>query len=275
MESTLVRVLVMAVVVSGLVKLTAVGLGWALGRTRWAERWRVYRRALAQGQLRSEALAAAGVIVADALMVWLFRYFHGPRLAPFSVMGTLLTYAWMYVGFEVWFYVTHRLLHTPLLYRFHAQHHAAQVTNPLTSLSFSVVERVVLMGGSIGLALLALEVMPVTNAGIMAYLLTNYLLNVLGHSNTEWFPSGFVHSWAGRLFLTPTFHAMHHARYKGHYGLFTTVLDRWFGTTFPDYVRVHARARAGEGLTRIGEWIPADPLPEAIPATPSSQSKAA
>lgn len=274
MESNLIKVLVMALLVSGLVKLSAVGLGWGLSRTRWAERWRVYRRELAPGQLRREALAAAGVIACDALLVWMFRYFHGPRLAPFSVQVALLTYAWMYVGFEVWFYVTHRLLHTPLLYRFHAQHHVAQVTNPLTSLSFSLVERLVLMGGSIGMLLLAMEIMPVTNAGIMGYLLTNYLLNVLGHSNTEWFPSRFVSSWAGRIFFTPTFHAMHHARYKGHYGLFTVLLDRWLGTTFPDYPRVHARARAGQGLVRMGEWIPADPVPETPPATPS-QSKAA
>jgi sterol desaturase/sphingolipid hydroxylase (fatty acid hydroxylase superfamily) len=265
MESAFVKVLCTAVVMSGLVKLTALGLGWGLVRLRVAERWRVYRRALATGQLRSEAWAAVGVVLCDALLVGLFRYFAGSRLVPFSVPVALLSFAWMFVGFEVWFYVTHRMLHTKALYRFHAQHHVAQVTDPLTSLSFSLVERLVLMGGGMGLVFLAMEVMPVTNAGVMGYILTNYFLNVVGHGNTEWLPQRFVSSWAGRLFFTPTFHALHHARYQGHYGLFTVVLDRWLGTAFGDYPQVHARAREGHGLVRIGERLPQVPIPEALP----------
>jgi sterol desaturase/sphingolipid hydroxylase (fatty acid hydroxylase superfamily) len=97
--------------------------------------------------------------------------------------------------------------------------------------------------------------MPVTLAGVMAYILTNYALNVFGHGNTEWLPERFVRSWAGRLFFTPTFHALHHARYQGHYGLFTPMLDRWLGTAFDDYEQVHARAREGAGLERIGERV--------------------
>ncbi|HYH95226.1 sterol desaturase family protein [Hyalangium sp.] len=274
MESTLVTVLFTGLVVSGLVKLSALGVGWGLARTRLAERWRVYRRALAPGQLRSEAWAAVGVVLCDALLVGLFRYFSGPRMAPFSVPVALLSYAWMFVGFEVWFYVTHRLLHTRRLYRFHSQHHVAQVTEPLTSLSFSLVERLVLMGGGMGMVVLAMQVMPVTQAGVMGYILTNYFLNVVGHSNTEWLPRRFVSSWVGRVFFTPTFHALHHARYQGHYGLFTVVLDRWFGTAFHDYTLVHARAREGQGLVRIGERLSPVPVPEALPAT-QSESKAA
>lgn len=249
-------------VVSGLVKAVPVALGWALGRTRLAERWRVYRRALAPGQLRSEARAAVGVVLCDALLITAFRAAYESQMVPFSVGVALATYAWMFVGFEVWFYVTHRLLHTRALYRLHAQHHVAQVTDPLTSLSFSMVERLVLMGGGFGLVILAMQVMPVTLVGIMAYVLTNYALNVFGHGNTEWLPERFVRSWAGRLFFTPTFHALHHARYQGHYGLFTPVLDRWLGTCFEDYEQVHARARAGAGLERIGERVrPAEPGP--------------
>jgi sterol desaturase/sphingolipid hydroxylase (fatty acid hydroxylase superfamily) len=140
----------------------------------------------------------------------------------------------------------------------------AQVTEPLTSLSFSLVERLMLMGGGMGLVLLAMEVMPVTQAGVMGYILTNYFLNVVGHGNTEWLPQRFVSSWAGRFFFTPTFHALHHARYQGHYGLFTVVLDRWFSTAFDDYARVHAQARAGQGLTRIGERLPPGSPPSAL-----------
>ncbi|MFP2926259.1 sterol desaturase family protein [Pyxidicoccus sp. 3LG] len=267
MTALYLKLLPVFFIISGLVKALPVAVGWAVGRTRLAERWRVYRRSLAPGQLRSEARAALGVVLCDALLVTAFRIVYESRMVPFSVGAALLTYAWMFVGFEVWFYVSHRLLHTRALYRFHAQHHVAQVTDPLTSLSFSMVERLVLMGGGFGLVILAMQVMPVTLAGVMAYILTNYALNVFGHGNTEWLPERFVSSPAGRLFFTPTFHALHHARYQGHYGLFTPILDRWLGTAFDDYAEVHARARAGQGLERIGERVRSAKQPATLAAT--------
>ncbi|RKH46560.1 sterol desaturase family protein [Corallococcus sicarius] len=259
-------------VISGTVKLLTVALGWVAWRTRVAERLRVYRREWAQGQLRSEAWAAAGVVLTDAVLITGLRYYTGPLLAPFRLSTALWTYAWMFVGFEVWFYATHRLLHLPRFYRFHAQHHVARVTEPLTALSFSVVERLVLMGGGLGLHLAALHLMPGTQVGILAYMVTNYVLNALGHGNTEWLPQRFVASRWGRVFFTPTFHAMHHARYQGHYGLFTVVLDRWLGTAFEDYPRVHARARDGEGLTRMGERLTVAPEPAPVPALATAQA---
>jgi len=250
-------------VVSSLVKGTAVGLGLLVTRFRQAERLRVYRKALAPGQLRSEAWAAGRVVLFDAVALTAFQAAVRSRFAPFGVGAALATFVWMFVGFEVWFYVTHRPLHTRALYRFHAQHHVAQVTEPLTSLSFSLVERAVLLSGNFALVLLALGVMPVPMAGAMLYVLTDYALDVVGRANTEWLSTRFVASGLGRVLFTPTFHAMHHARHQGHYGLFTTVLDRWLGTAFEDYPRVHARARAGEGLERVGERVQAAGAPPA------------
>ncbi|NPC71053.1 sterol desaturase family protein [Corallococcus exiguus] len=260
----------LVLLISGTLKLLTVVGGWGVWRTRLAERFRVYRRELAKGQLRSEALAAVGVVLTDAVLIGTFRYFTGPLMAPFSLSTALWSYAWMFVGFEVWFYVTHRLLHLPRFYRFHAQHHVAQVTEPLTALSFSVVERVVLMGGGLGLHFAAMHVFPGTQVGILAYMLTNYVLNAFGHGNTEWLPKRFVTSWVGRVFFTPTFHALHHARYQGHYGLYTVVLDRWLGTAFADYPQVHARARDGEGLTRIGERLAVAPPAPSLPSQPEA-----
>jgi sterol desaturase/sphingolipid hydroxylase (fatty acid hydroxylase superfamily) len=268
MVQPMLKLLPVIFVVSGLVKAVPVALGWALGRTRLAERWRVYRRSLAPGQLRSEARAALGVVLVDAVLLAAFRSVFESRMVPFSPGVALATYVWMFVGFEVWFYVTHRLLHTRALYRLHAQHHVAQVTDPLTSLSFSMAERLILMGGGFGLVVLAMQFMPVTRPAILAYVLTNYVLNVFGHGNTEWLPERFVRSWAGRLFFTPTFHALHHARYQGHYGLFTPVLDRWLGTHFDDYAQVHARARAGTGLERMGERVRPESPPAVLAPTP-------
>ncbi|WP_426749434.1 sterol desaturase family protein [Myxococcus sp. Y35] len=265
------KLLPVVLAVSGAIKVSVLGLGWGVSHLKSAERLRVYRRALAPGQLRSEARAALVVIVGDALLISVFRAYQRELFAPFTWTATLLTFAWMFVTFEVWFYVTHRLMHTRALYWMHAQHHVAQVTNPLTSLSFSLVERFVLLGGAFLFLAAAGTFMPITQVGVLLYILTNYTLNVLAHGNTEWFPERFVQSWAGRLFFTTTFHAMHHARHQGHYGLFTPMLDRWLGTAFDDYPQVHARARAGNGLERMGERIrPEASTPTLTPTVPVS-----
>ncbi|WP_233585170.1 sterol desaturase family protein [Corallococcus sp. CA054B] len=145
------------------------------------------------------------------------------------------------------------------------------MTEPLTALSFSVMERVVLLGGGLSMHFAATHLMPGSQAGVLAYMLTNYVLNAFGHGNTEWLPKRFVTSWVGRVLFTPTFHALHHARYQGHYGLFTVVLDRWLGTAFADYPRVHARARDGEGLTRIGERLAVAPPAPSLPVEPGAR----
>ena len=75
-------------------------------------------------------------------------------------------------------------------------------------------------------------------------------MNVLGHSNLEVFPARFTQSPWGRWLITPTYHALHHARYRGHYGLFTQCLDRAFETVWPDYERVQQRAASARDSRR-------------------------
>lgn len=221
----------------------------------WAEVRRVYRVAFAPGQLKSELKAALAVIAFDALVVATALSLGAWHFAETTLGATVLTWLVMFAWYEVWFYALHRALHTKALYRFHAQHHVAKVTGPLTSLSFGLVERGGLLLGAVGMSALLSRVMPITQVGVMAYFFTNYLLNVWGHLNVEVLPEGFARTRLGRLFISTSFHAMHHARYQGHYGLFTQVLDRAFGTYWDDYPEVHARAAKGEGLTRLGQRL--------------------
>lgn len=222
-------------------------------KSAWAGLHRVYRVALAKGQQASELKAAVAVIVFDALVVSTAFNAGAWRFADVTLGATALTWGVMFVWYEVWFYALHRLLHTKALYRFHAQHHVAKVATPLTSLSFGLVERGGLLLGAIGMSALLSRVLPITQVGVVAYFFTNYVLNVWGHTNVEVLPEGFARTRLGRFFISTSFHAMHHARYQGHYGLFTQVLDRLFGTYWDDYPEVHARAARGEGLTRLGQ----------------------
>jgi hypothetical protein len=51
---------------------------------------------------------------------------------------------------------------------------------------------------------------------------------------------------------------MHHARYNGHFGLFTQVLDRVCHTVWRDYEKVQERAAHGQGLDTFHKQLPVD-----------------
>ena len=132
----------------------------------WARRRRVYQKELAPGQLASELKSTVVVVLFDALVAATvlssgFVHFHAQPTA-LHVLGT---YATLFVWFELWFYVAHRLLHTRPLFFLHRQHHVARVTDPFASMSFSLVERAVLQLGILGFAALVSHLVPIARAG--------------------------------------------------------------------------------------------------------------
>lgn len=228
-------------------------------RTGWAQARRTYRKAFAEGQLRSEATVGLRNLLLDAVLITAAAKFGVFQFVDFSPGVFALTFVLLFCWYEVWFYASHRALHWKPLYRFHAQHHVAKVVHPLTSLSFSIVERLTLQVGAIAFIAIVSRLVPMTRGGAMAYFTFNYLLNVWGHSNLEVMRPGFHRTLPGRFFISASFHAMHHARYDGHYGLFTQVLDRALGTRWDDVDEVQSRAARGEGLEQLGERLGSQP----------------
>lgn len=49
---------------------------------------------------------------------------------------------------EVWFYLTHRLFHSPLLYKYHKLHHSLRGNYPVSALYCSLIEAIVCDFGS-------------------------------------------------------------------------------------------------------------------------------
>jgi sterol desaturase/sphingolipid hydroxylase (fatty acid hydroxylase superfamily) len=214
-------------------------------------RRRVYRIEHGAAQRRAE-LEASWVVPLDG--VALAACLHLGWLVPAEpgLGASLLTLAVLSVGFEAWFSITHRLMHTALLYPMHARHHEAGVVGATSGLRFSPAEKLVLTLGSVGLAAAASHVLPITLPGLVAFFAVYYTASIVGHSNVEVLPPSLVRSPVGRVVATPTFHALHHSRMSGHYGLMSPLLDSLWGTVFADYPDVHARAWAGHGLARLG-----------------------
>lgn len=137
--------------------------------------------------------------------------------------------------------------------RFHRWHHASRITTPLSGQSLGIVEAA---GWICGLLLVPATL---TEAGLLhggalaAYLVISAAGNIVGHANADPHPrqSGErARSWATHPF---TYHALHHARWTGHYGLGTTVPDRVLGSEWADWPALHARVISGEPLRSFKE----------------------
>ena len=144
----------------------------------------------------------------------------------------LLSLPLMLLWHDLYFYWTHRLLHTRWLLRHvHGVHHRSRNPSPWAAYSFHPVEA--LINGLV--TPLALLVVPLHWSVLLLFSLHQILRNAHGHAAVETMPRGFVRHGLGRHFTTTTHHHLHHETAQGHYGLWFTWWDRWCGTERADY----------------------------------------
>jgi sterol desaturase/sphingolipid hydroxylase (fatty acid hydroxylase superfamily) len=243
-----------------------VSIALLVGRSKYGEGRRIYRVPVPRSQYVAEAKAALMVALYDGFLAAVMITSGLVVYRPNTLSAVLGTYVGMYVWFELWFYATHRLMHTKALFFIHKQHHIAHVSDPLAAVSFSFMERTVLSIGGVAIPAVFSHWVPISLAGFVGYWIINLIFNVIGHMNVEVLPHAATKSPTRFVFGSVTFHSMHHARLKGHYGLFTTVLDRLLGTKFDDYELLWDRTSRGQGLDSLGYRVrvpaaPARPLP--------------
>lgn len=241
---------------------TCIGLvcGYALERLT---RRRVWSVPLDPGQTRTE-LVGNGIFIATAIgalgLAWQEGWVHFGDDSPARVAGT---FAALFVTFQAWFYVMHRALHTRALVRFHRHHHKSRVTTPLSGQSVGVVEALLWMVGYVGLPVVLSRVAPVSFVGVVAYLAFNITGNIMGHANAEVVPPSKTLWWRSTLATVFTYHALHHARWTGHYGYACTWTDRLAGTEWEDWPGLHAQVWEGRPMTSLKERLPSAATPNA------------
>lgn len=179
-----------------------------------------------------------GVIVTLSIVSGLLN----PRFHS-SFLVHVLTFILFFIWMEIYFYYSHRFMHQPRFFWIHRHHHLSRATNPWTSLSFSLLERMVLLVGAVLIPGLFSQWIAIPVESYFIYFSVNYVLNVYAHLNVETLPASFARSKVGEVVNTTTYHALHHSRFKGHYGLFTRTMDRLHGTEFDDYLEVHQSIR--------------------------------
>ncbi len=233
-----------------------------LESSKLAKLKKVYQIPIERAQIMTELGSNVVILLFDALIAALLLYFDLFRSSSDEAFAFFSTFLLMFVWLEIWFYISHRLLHHRALYFIHAQHHQAKVTGPLTALSFSLFERVILMLGATALPALLSFWFPLSFTGYAFYFTVNYALNIFAHLNVELIPPSWLQRPWGRVLNATSFHALHHGRYNGHFGLFTPFLDRIFGTDFTDYREVQKEAYQGRGLQRVGQRLNTETAPE-------------
>jgi Delta7-sterol 5-desaturase len=201
---------------------------------------RIYQSEISRPQVMREALNSLYSPVHAAFLAGVASqgFFPDRSVAGF-LTALLMTYVWA----EIWHYASHRAFHTKALYWIHREHHKSRINGPLTSISFSFLEKVIFDIGMFGPLMLVDRLFALNIYGIATWFLAYIILNAIGHRNYEFRKAGFITS-SGRLMTSTVFHALHHGRFVGNYGLGTRVLDRLFGTEWSDYEDVYTRVVA-------------------------------
>jgi sterol desaturase/sphingolipid hydroxylase (fatty acid hydroxylase superfamily) len=189
---------------------------------------------------------------------------HAVMLAPLLYFGFFVNTTWLSlvlslvvatVWAEIWHYASHRAFHLEWLHWVHREHHKSHLNSWLTAISFSFFEKLIFDAGFLGL-LAALDARVSLNfAGIAAWYIGYLVINSFSHANFEMKSESYARL-AGRVLTTTTYHALHHSRYTGNYGLGTRFLDRLFKTEWDDYEPLYRQiTRDQRPLKKLSERV--------------------
>jgi len=152
---------------------------------------------------------------------------HSFLWIPISLLLALIIH-------DTYFYWMHRIVHHPRLYKtIHLIHHKSINPSPWTSFSFHFSEAIT----EALVVPLIICVIPMHPFALILYGMLSFIMNVYGHLGYEIAPKWFRHSFLFEIINTSTHHNIHHAKFKGNYGLYFRIWDRIMKTEHPDYAK--------------------------------------
>ena len=192
---------------------------------------RIYDLPISQEQIRREFRNSLHAPMHAAMIAPLLYWGFFANTTWLSlVLSLLLATAWA----EIWHYASHRAFHLEWLHWIHREHHKSHLNSCLTAISFSFSEKLIFDAGYLAMLAAIDRLVSVNFSGIALWYIGYLAINSFSHANFE-MKSADYPRFAGRVLTTTTYHALHHSRYTGNYGLGTRVLDRIFKTEWNDY----------------------------------------
>ncbi len=242
----------MSLVAAFFIGCTLLGLGIGYALERWSDR-RIWSLPTPPGQVAHELRGNLVFVSVCIVTLGAALHFEWARLGRESGTRFAATFVALFFGFQLFYYVLHRALHMRALVRFHRHHHESRVTSALSGQSTSLVEALGWMLGYVGMPVAFSLVAPISLYGWVGYLAFNVVGNIVGHANVEIIaPSRTL--WLRSLLATVfTYHALHHARWTGHYGYASTWADRLFRTEWRDWPALHARVWSRQPMASLKE----------------------
>ncbi|CAL5193348.1 unnamed protein product [Lathyrus oleraceus] len=174
-------------------------------------------------------------ILLTALMIYIgYTIFPmGAGLPWWRTDGVILT-AILHAGpVEFLYYWLHRALHHHYLYsRYHSHHHSSIVTEPITSVTHPFAEMFAYFTLFAIPMLTPLFFYKSSVAAIYGYIFYIDFMNNMGHCNFEFFPKKLLSFFPLFKYLsyTPSFHSLHHTKFRANYSLFMPIYDYIYGT---------------------------------------------
>jgi Delta7-sterol 5-desaturase len=215
----------------------------------------VYEVAVPQGQRVREMKNALTTTPVHALLFVAFILSGWLVIGHETFFLALTTFAVTLIWTEIWHYFSHRAMHLKSFHFLHLEHHRSRVTGVWSSVSFSFLEKFVFSAGILGGLAAISQTHPVSAIGITAYYFFYFFTNTLGHANFEFRKPNYRSSVMGKIFNSPSYHAMHHARYDMNYGLLTPWLDQLLGTEWKDAPEVQTSAAMGHPLRKLSDRL--------------------
>lgn len=127
---------------------------------------------------------------------------------------------------EIYFYTVHRVFHMKSFYKYHADHHYSHVPSPFSAYSFHWSEGL-LLGAVMPIAMCFYDFQLLS---LMSLPFMSIIMNVLGHSNVDFFPEKKM----GHLLSFSKRHSLHHKIPHSNFGFFLPYLDQFFKTDGSD-----------------------------------------
>ncbi|XP_042499574.1 very-long-chain aldehyde decarbonylase GL1-4-like isoform X2 [Macadamia integrifolia] len=134
---------------------------------------------------------------------------------------------------EFLYYWFHRALHHHFLYsRYHSHHHLSIVTEPITSVTHPFGE-IIVYYMLFSIPILAMFCTGTASvSGIVGYITYIDFMNYMGHCNFELVPKWVFNNFPILKYFmyTPSFHSLHHTKFRTNYSLFMPLYDYIYGT---------------------------------------------
>ena len=173
--------------------------------------------------------AIFGALLDLSISKGITQIYSGP---PKTLVDFLFLFATFFIALalhDVYFYWTHRLLHTQLLFKkVHVYHHQSHQPNAWSAFSFHPIEGII----QIAIVPLVAFILPVHEWVLMLFTAFLLFISVYGHCGYELRPNKLN---AFNVFNTSLHHYQHHKYVHYNFGIYLNLWDKLFKTDHPTY----------------------------------------